>query len=305
MVEPESGHRVAVVILNWNNTPDTLACLRSVIALDYPVTHIIVVDNGSTDDSVSQIREAFPGIEILETGENLGYTGGNNVGIRYALSQEADYIWLLNDDSLVAKDALSSLIWAANVHPDAGFLGPMVRIKEKPDHILFAGGFLDPDMHLQHRGLGEIDQGQYRDVIEVDYLSGCALLVRRSAVEKVGLLDERFFTYGEDVEWCYRGKQAGIKVLFVPQAVVWHPDTQQRDISSPRVMYYSTRNHLLFLRKHRAGIRSMSRTWLRNSAWLLNWSLNPRQHHSRAKRDALWSAMRDFVFGRFGRNSKF
>ena len=296
---------VYIVVLNWNNASETINALRSLSRSDYPGHEIVVVDNGSTDDSIAVIRADFPGVHIIGTGENLGYAGGNNVGIHYALAQGADYIWLFNDDAIAAPDALSALMRAAQTDPDAGFLGPTVQMRERPDQILSAGGYLDSDLNPRQRGLGEINQGQYQKIEEVDFLSGCALLISRASIEAVGLLDERFFTYGEDVEWCFRGKLHGLKVLFVPQALVWHPDTRSRDENSARVMYYMSRNRLLFLRKHRLGFAKMARTLSRNTVWLLNWSINPKWRHAKPKRDALWLAMRDFALGRFGKSSEF
>lgn len=292
---------VAVVILNWNNPEDTLECLRSVAALDYPIVHTIVVDNGSTDNSVTRIRAAHPNVEIVETGSNMGYTGGNNAGIDKALALGAAYVWLLNDDTTVAPDSLSMLVQAATAHPDAGFLGPLVRMREQPDHILSAGGVFGPSMKRYQRGLGEPDNRHYQELVEVDFLSGCALLVSCAAINRIGLLDDQFFSYGEDVEWCLRGKRAGFKILFVPQSLVWHPDTRLRDENSARVMYYMSRNHLLFLRKHHIGVNIMTRTLVRYAIWLVNWSFNPKWRGARRKRDALWLAMRDFALGRFGK----
>lgn len=293
---------VAAIILNWNHPEDTLACLAAVSALDYPALLTLVVDNGSTDDSVEHIRAACPNVEIVETGANLGYTGGNNVGIRRALAHGAAYVWLLNDDTIAAPNSLSALVRAAESEPGAGFTGPLVRIRERPDLILSAGGVLGPDMRPSQRGLGELDEGQYNEIAEADFLSGCALLVNRSAIKRIGLLDEAFFAYGEDVEWCFRGSRAGFKVLFVPQAVVWHPDTRQRDENSARVMYYVARNHLLFLRKRRLGARKIARALLRNAILIANWSLNPKWRHARPKRNALWLAVRDFALGRTGQS---
>lgn len=296
---------VIIIILNWNHPEDTLACLHSVVALHYPAGNmqILVVDNGSSDKSAAPIRAAFPDIELIQIGVNLGYAGGNNVGIRCALAHGADYVWLLNDDATVAPDALKLLVRAAESHPGAGFLGPMVRIREQPDRILSAGGFFGPGMTSQQRGLGELDRSQYSVVAKVDYLSGCALLVSRVALERIGMLDEQFFAYGEDVEWCYRGKQAGFDVLFVPEALAWHPDTRERDQGSARVTYYISRNRLLFLRKHRLGIGNITRTLARNVLWLVNWTVNPKWRHIKPKRNALWLAMRDFALGRFGKST--
>jgi len=294
--------KVIVIILNWNNAGDTLQCLASLESLTYPNYGLLIVDNGSTDDSVQRIRAVYSTVTLLETGENLGYAGGNNVGIRYALEQGADYVLLLNDDVVLAEDAISALLKVAVQHPEAGFLGPNVYIMEQPEHLLSSGGVFAADWCPFHRGMGERHEFHDGDGVEVDFLSGCALLVARTAMEKIGLLDEDFFTYGEDVEWCFRGKRAGFKVLLVPQAKVWHPDTRLRDENSARVMYYITRNHLLFLRKHRLGKIALGRAWMRNWILLINWSINPKWRHIRPKRDALWLAMRDFVLGRFGKS---
>lgn len=294
---------VHIIILNWNNPTDTLACLDTVRQLDYDNVRVVVVDNGSADDSAARIRLEYPAIDLIALPENLGYTGGNNAGIRHSLERGAEYVWLLNDDTTVAPDSLALLVEAAARHPDAGFLGPLVRLREQPDRILSAGGVFGPDMTLRQRGLGEADAGQFRVPEPVDFLSGCALLASRRVIEAVGAFDEAFFAYGEDIDWCYRGAQAGFRSLLVPAAVVWHPDTRSRDENSPRVMYYISRNRLLFMRKHRLGARRMGRTVLRYLYWLANWSLNPKWRGIRPKRDALWFAMRDFAAANFGRSA--
>lgn len=290
--------RVAILILNWNNAPDTIACLESLGAVDYPACRVLVVDNGSTDGSVAAIRAAFPEVEILETGENLGYAGGNNVGIRYALERGAEYVWLLNDDVTVAPESLSILVAVALSNRDAAFLGPKICMTEEPQRILSAGriGF-----DGGHRGLGELDRGQFDQIAEVDHLSGCALLVRREAIERIGMLDEDFFAYEEDVEWCYRGKRAGFKVLFVPQAKVWHPDTRRRDPDSPLVTYYMSRNHLLFMKKLDLGTLAILRTLGLYVMRVFNWSIRPKWRHKKRQRDALLKAIWDFGRGRYGR----
>ena len=117
---------VAIIVLNWNNAPDALECLRSLEQLDYTGYRAVVVDNGSANDSVATIAAAYPDVTILEAGENLGYTGGNNLGLEYALNNDCDYVWLLNDDVTVAPDSLSALVSAALAEPRAGFLGPKV-----------------------------------------------------------------------------------------------------------------------------------------------------------------------------------
>ncbi len=297
-------YNVAVIVLNWNNTADTLDCLRSISRIHYPNVHSIVVDNGSDDNSYDQIRAVFPEVDLVKTGANLGYTGGNNVGIDYGLNIGADFFWLLNDDVIVAPDSLSRLVEAATTRPDSGFLGPMVRIREQPDFILSAGGIFDDQFEPVFRGQGRLDYGQYDQIVEVDFLSGCSLLVSRPLLERVGSLDEDFFAYYEDVEWCYRGGSAGFNTLFVPEALVWHPDTRTRDKDSSTVEYYISRNYLLFLRKHKIGKAQMARTITRYIKRLANWSINPKYYSIRGKRNALWWALIDFYYGRLGQTTR-
>jgi GT2 family glycosyltransferase len=152
----------------------------------------------------------------------------------------------------------------------------------------------------EHLGLGELDKGQFDTTVEVDYLSGCALLISREVIEAVGMLDEDFFAYNEDVEWCYRGKRIGFKSIFVPEAKVWHPDTRGRDEDSPVVTYYITRNSLQFIRKHGLGYAPMARTLSGYARTLLSWSLRPRWRHKHEQRNALAHAMLDFARKRFG-----
>lgn len=302
MLESLDQPQVAIIILNWNNVDDTLACLRSVDALNYPAIYVIVVDNGSTNDAVSTIRVKHPQITVIEIGENLGYAGGNNIGIKHALKQGSDYIWLLNDDIIVSQHSLSTLIDVAKMWSNVGFLGPKVYIQEKPKHILTAGVLVNKQFYSHHRGIGELDQGQYNEVTEIDSLSGCSLLVSRKLIEDIGLLDENFFAYHEEIDWCYRARLAGYKTLFVPQAMVWHPDTRSRDMTSARVMYYMSRNRLLFLRKHHVGWQVFAKTMLQYIIWLINWTINPKWRGSNSKRDALWWAIKDFMLSRFGKS---
>ncbi len=292
---------VFAVVLNWNNAPDTINCVTSLRQLKYPDCQVLVVDNGSQDNSVTQIRQRFPEVPILELQENLGYAGGNNRGIEHALNQGCDYVWLLNDDVTVASGALSALMAVALDEPRAGFLGPKVYMREDPQRILSAGGKFSNDWHPEHRGMGELDEGQLDRIADVDFLSGCALLVRRRLVEEVGGLDNDFFAYCEDVEWCYRAKTAGFKLLYVPEATVWHPDTRLRDANSPLVTYYISRNHLLFLAKHRLGTGTVFRSLAVNLLRIMNWSIRPKWRHKRHQRDVLLWAMLDFSRGRIGR----
>ena len=289
------------MVLNWNSAPDTLACLDSISQLHYANYTVLVVDNASTDDSVRQIRKAYPHLEILALKENLGYSGGNNRGIEFALAGNCDYVWLLNDDTVVAPDSLASLVSVATSEPAAGILGPKVYTSEEPQTILSAGATIVNGWRAQSRGVGQTDRGQFDHMADVDVVSGCAMLVSRRLIEQIGTLDESFFAYHEDVEWCYRAKQAGFRVLLVPQAHVWHPDTRRRDEYSAVVVYYMTRNTLFFVSKHRLGLRVLAEVLLDGMRTLASWSLRRCWRHKRRQRDALALAILDFFRGMDGR----
>lgn len=292
---------VTAVIIAWNSGDELLQAISSALAGTRRPGQIIVVDNGSSDGSIEQVEAGFAEVQVVRSGRNLGYTGGNNLGIKLALEQGADYCWLLNDDVLVAADALELLLAEAAERPQAGLLGPLVMTRENPDVILTAGGILRDGWFSQTMGTGEHNQGQFPAVAEVDYLSGCALLVSRRFVQKVGLLDDRFFMYHEDVDWGVRARAAGFQVVVVRQARVWHPDTRRRDECSADVTYYMSRNELFFLKKHHAGYLVWARALAGYGRTLLSWSVRPRWRDKRAQRDALARALRDFGRGRFGR----
>ncbi len=292
---------VAIIVLNWNGREDTLACLDSLARLEYPSSHIIVVDNGSTDGSPEAIRRAFPQAEVLETGRNLGYAGGNNWGLKVALARPFPYILLLNNDTLVAPDFLTHLVNAA-ADRTVGIAGPTIYYADWPEVIWTAGGAIDwrrGDTHMV--GLDQPDQGQFGSVPrEVDFVSGCAMLIRRDVLECVGLLDERFFLYYEEVEWCVRARRAGFRILHVPQAKVWHRIAPQAQAESPAIHYYMTRNRLLFL----ALTGASGRAWLATAAdyvrTLLSWSLRPRWRHKGQQRRAMARAIADAWRGHWG-----
>ena len=252
---------ISIILVNWNGKKDTLACLAS---LRNASTHqrinafTIVIDNGSTDNSVEAIRKNFPDVEVIETGRNLGFSGGNNVGIRKALEQGSDLVWLLNNDTVVDKNALTTLIDACN-DSRVGIAGSKIYFApgrefhkeryQKPEQgkvLWYAGGLIDwQNMYASHRGVDEVDKGQYDKTEETPFITGCSMMVKKQVFGKVGLLDEFFFAYLEDVDFCLRAKRAGYKLLYVPQSVVWHKNAGSSGVGSGLHQYYMTRNRLL------------------------------------------------------------
>ena len=295
---------VAIIILCYNGVADTLACLRSLDTVAYPRDRlqVIVVDNASSDGTVEAVGAAYPGITILQTGANLGYAAGNNAGLRYALERGFDYALLLNNDVEVAPDFLGALVAAAEADPQVGVAGPTIYYDRAPNLIWSAGGAIDWRRGSSAmRGLDTPDRGQYARVAEVDFVSGCALLCKRAAIEWAGLLDERFFMYYEETEWCVRIARAGFRCIHVPQSHIWHKITPERQAASPRVNYYMVRNRLLFLHIARAPFAAwLHALLLQDLRTCLSWSLRPRWRGRRAERDALIRAWADFWRGRFG-----
>lgn len=214
---------VAIVLVNWNGRRDTLECLRSLQRLDYPDFRTIVVDNASTDDTVDAVCSEFGDVEVIEAESNLGFAGGNNLGIARALETGADCIWLLNNDTTVEERSLSALVEVLESDAHAGIAGSKLYFYDQPNVIWFAGGTISPIWGFtRHIGENEIDTGQYDQVHDIDYATGASLLIRAETVRDIGPMDEDYFLYWEETDWCERARAAGWRVLFAPASRVWH-----------------------------------------------------------------------------------
>lgn len=295
---------VAIIILNWNNYPDTLECLESLYCISYPNYRIIIIDNGSTDDSLPVLRSKFPQAHLIEAGNNLGFTGGNNIGMQYALDHQFSYALLLNNDTVVAPDFLERLIEVIQSDARIGVVGPTIYYFEQPDVIWSAGGAIHHQRGLTWMlNINEKDSGQLGDTPrEVDFVSGCALLVKTEVIRSVGGLDERFFAYYEETEWCVRIRRAGYKILHVPSSRIWHKISIEAREASPQVHYYMTRNRLLFLSLTGAGLTPWINTLFFDYArTLLSWTVRPKWRHKDAQRKAMIQGLVDFGRKRLGR----
>lgn len=242
---------VFIIVLNWNGQDDTLECLSSLQKLDYPNFEIVVVDNGSTDGSEIVIRSSFPSICVIQTGRNLGYAGGNNVGIRYALAQGADYVWLLNNDTTVNPKALTALVATAQADPAIAFVGSKIYFYGKPDVIWCAGGTIDLSEggRTDHPGMCQEDNGQFDQISDVGYVSGCSLLAGRAAIAAIGLLPEEYFLYFEETDWNVAAQIKGYRTVIAPASHVWHKYALTGDYND-RFIYYSFRNRIRIVRKY-------------------------------------------------------
>lgn len=212
-----------IIIVNWNGRADTLECLASLRRATLAHVQTVVVDNGSSDGSASAIRSAFPAVTVLEAGKNLRFAGGNNLGIRHALAQGAERVLLLNNDTTVAPDFLVHLTRTLAATPGAGVVAPKILYYSSPATIWYAGGEVSFwTGTMRHTGIRATDGPAFGAVRDTAYASGCCLLASRSVFEAAGLLDETFYIYTEDADWCLRVRRAGYRILFVPDARVWH-----------------------------------------------------------------------------------
>lgn len=235
--------RVGVVVLNWNGWQDTIACVASVRASNYGNFEVLIVDNGSTDASVVQITRAFPSVKLLQTGANLGFGGGCNVGIRQALARGAEYVWLINSDATVDPDALAALVRIAEQDPTVGSVGSVLYEADRANQVQLWGGgrvnlWLGRSNHRRSAG-------------PIDFVSGASMLVRRAALEQVGLFDEAsFFMYWEDTDLGFRLRKAGWRLAVAPDSKIWHKQSASLGLGNPLLDEYATRSCVRFLRRH-------------------------------------------------------
>jgi len=291
---------VITVILNTNRCVDTLEALASLENSTYKNHSVIVLDNASTDHSVESIGKEFPEVEIIQLTENLGYAGNNNVGIEAALEKGAEWIFVLNEDTILAENCISSLIDIGESDGGIGIVGPMVYHHSEPDVIQSAGGSLGRYWQSQHLGQNEKDVGQFPHSKDVEWISGCAIMVRRAVIESVGALDERFFYYWEETEWCLRASRDGWRIVFVPQAKLWHKGVQKDYQPNPSVTYYSTRNRLLLLAKHKAPIKIWGHVLWDILRTYTSWTIKPKWRSMHEHRNAMGRGFLDFLFQRWG-----
>jgi GT2 family glycosyltransferase len=298
----DTAPHVSVILLNWNQPEFTLACLKSLERIDYPSFDIIVIDNGSEDGSPTAIRHAYPNVTLIENGRNLGFAGGNNVGVKCALAAGADYLLLLNNDTEVAPNLLRAMVDVGESDPSIGALGPTIFYFDHANVIWSAGGSVDrigEPRHLRENQVEQNDDLPVR-VEDVDYVTGCAFMVKRSVVENAGLLDERFFIYFEETEWCARIKRAGFRIVYVPQARMWHKISMVQRTTSRRYLYLMTRNRLLYLRLSGAGPTTLAAAVIDLLRTVASWTLRPRHRAMRPYSTALVRGIWHFAQGRFG-----
>jgi len=230
-----------------------MECVASVRKLTYPNIHIVIVDNGSTDDSVAILKQNYPEVRVIVNATNLGFAAGNNIGIRYALSRGADYVLLLNNDTIVAPDMLENMVAAGEAVPQIGILAPKIYYY-KTQKLWRAGGRRRKlTLGATDTGIGREDDKKYNIPREIDYAFGSGMLIKREVFEQVGLFDEGYFMYYEDCDLCIRAQKRGYSLFYVPTAHMWHKVAASTGRNSPAQKYHRARSSVRFFAKNTHG----------------------------------------------------
>lgn len=299
---------VSVIVLNWNQPDHTMACVQSVLRANHQnrIT-VLVIDNGSSDDSVNRIRAGFRDVLVIETGANLGYAGGNNIGIRHALFGGSEAICILNNDVIVDPTFLDPLLTMLQKQPEVGIVTPLIGERtEKGAQVWALGSTINWNTAAVTRNCAGEPIAHWRNQppFEVDVASGAAMLVRREVLQQVGLMDEEFFLYFEEVDWSLAVRQAGYRILAVPASLVWHDVSATLGATSPVIDYYMLRNHLRLISRHCSGMHRnylWSRVALRNLLTIAAFSVKSQHRQRIPNRNARLLALRDAHLGRWGK----
>jgi hypothetical protein len=242
---------VAAIVLNYNGLEVTLQALESLVAMTYESFDVVVADNGSTDGSGEAVAEAFPQVYQVRTEDNLGPAGGLNLGIRWAMERDYDYLLILNNDVEAAPDMLTELVAVAEREPAIGTVQPKAYYFWDRERIWSAGGKIRfHEAITSERGEGEVDRGQYDRDVEVDYTCGCAMLVKRQAVAAAGLMDPMYHLCVEDADFCTRVKRRGFRCFYAHRARLWHMVSTSTGGYVPGKTFHSARSTAIFVRRH-------------------------------------------------------
>ena len=285
---------VCVIVTVWNQVDKTLNCLESVFAQDYAAVDVVVVNNGSTDDTVAQITRRFPRVTLLNLPENLGPTGGYNIGFRHGLAADYPYLFLLNNDTLLAPDCIRLLVEGLESAPDVGLVMPKIYYADDPQRIWSVGGRRNPlTLEISRPAEDQLDIGQCAVAADIDDAPFCAVLFRRAVFENVGLPDEAYFLYYEDIDYCLRARRANYRIRVIPAATMRHVvSASSGGANSPRERYWMARSSVLFFRRHTRGWR-----WLFVLPWrggsALRWTVRLLRTGNREALAAYWRGLRD------------
>jgi GT2 family glycosyltransferase len=249
---------VGLVIVNHNLKDSLRETLESVRKIDYPDLQVVVSDNASTDGAPEMVQQRFPDVHLLAHREEQGYARAASLGMAW-LVDKTQYIFSTTNDVILDPQIINVLVDFAESHPEAGVLGTKIYFFDRPNVLWHAGGRLNPlHGHTRHLGWNRRDHPRYDHVRECDYVTGCGFLLRSAALKKVGFFKEDLVFYSEDAELCYRIREAGYKIMYVPGAKMWHKTGTTLARNRPLQLRYSTRNGLYLLQRYRVGYYPLS-----------------------------------------------
>jgi len=288
--------QISAVVVNFGRRAETLDLLRSLAVSSASVDSVFVLNYGVPELSCTEQRNACPGVRSTMLLENRGYAGNNNLGLRAAVRGGADWVLVLNDDVELDPRCIEKMLGVGESDARIGMVGPRLYHHDEPTVIQSGGGLFDANWRASHALQNVRDDGAPAPTYDAAWLSGCVLLVRRPLIEQVGMLDERFFLYWEEVEWCRRARRAGWRIVHVPSARSWHKGVTREYRPRPEVSYYMTRNRLLLLQLHQAPLRAWAAAWKD----IVRGQLSLWRVHDDAHRRMARLGVRDFLRGRFG-----
>ncbi len=282
---------IAVILVNYNNDDLTEDCIKSIYQCDDRPT-IILVDNSSKVFDVERFSK-YQDVVIIKSKENLGFAGGNNLGIRYALKNGFDYICILNNDTVIDNSIFKELLKCAS---STCIAVPKMYYYSDKNKIWFAGGYYNRFKgEAFHIGLNEIDHGQYDEIRDISFASGCCMMIHKSIIKTIGMLSEEYFMYYEDVDYCLKCQRAGIRIRYVPTAKLWHRIGSTAGTKSVLSSYYRTRNRYYIINKFKIGFLPWIFTRISR---VIKYALGCIRHDSDR---IIICAYIDFLKGRMGR----
>jgi len=253
---------VYIILVNYNGYLDTIECVKSLNNIKNVNYRIIIVDNASTDNSVDMLRknDLCQDCIIIESEKNLGFSGGNNLGIQLALDQGAKYILLLNNDTIVDPNFLHYMLSTFEKDNEIGVVGCKINYYPETNKIWYGGGYINWFKFIgEHIGTKEEDNGKYDKEKEIDFMTGCCMLIKREVFETVGLLTEEYFMYFEDVDFCVNVRNYGFKIWYNPKAVIYHKvGYSSGGEESPFFIKWTTKNRIKFMRKYKSKVSKFS-----------------------------------------------
>ena len=251
-----SRKKVTIVTVNYNHSGATCEMLESLYACGYPELEVFVVDNASPSDHPEIIKEKFPSVKFIQSKVNLGFAGGNNLALRQSTGE---YIYLINNDTIIPPGNIERLVEALDSDPSIGVVSPKIKFHSSPQIIQFAG-YTDMSKYTFRNkciGYGEQDNGQHDVMQDTAFAHGAAMMLKREVIDRIGIMNEEYFLYYEELDWCARIRKAGYRIVYVPDTHILHKESLSTGKSSPLQTYYLNRNRTLFIRRNMSGSRKV------------------------------------------------